>query len=60
MKKSSLAGILEAHAKLLDDLNTYPHLAGPVAQARVRLKEEIEFRRRLETGMDRQRDERFE
>jgi IstB-like ATP binding protein len=56
----SQAGILEDHEKLLDDLNSSPHLAGAVAQARVRLHEEIDFRLQLETSVERVRDERFE
>jgi hypothetical protein len=58
----SRAAIVEANAKLLDDLMAYPDpaVAEFVAQEKVRLCSAIEQERRHETEMDKKRDERFE
>lgn len=58
----SRAAIMEANAKLLDDLDTYvkPELMHGVPEAKTLLFQEIDRERRWETERDRSRDERFE
>lgn len=58
----SLATIMAANAKLLDELDGYSDLAFTefIARERARLSKEIEAERRTETLADRARDERFE
>lgn len=58
----SLATIMAANAKLLDELSGYSDLAFTefVALEKARLSKKIEADRRAETSADRARDERFE
>jgi hypothetical protein len=58
----SRASIIEANAKLLDDLERYPDPAvvAFAAQEKVRLAEHIEKEKRSEMARDRNRNERFE
>jgi hypothetical protein len=58
----SRVAIIEANATLLDELKEYPDsgIVKFVTQERTRLSLAVEHARRLETVMDRERDERFE
>lgn len=58
----SLAAIIEANAKLLDELDTYPDPAVVefLAQEKVRLRQAIDHERELEDVTNRQDSERFE
>lgn len=58
----SRASIVEAKAKLLDDLEQYPDPAvvAFVAQEKISLAKDIERQRRSEMAHDRKRNERFE
>lgn len=56
----SLSAILEAHTKLLDDLEVPPDLAGFIGEEKSRLRAAINVQQRSETELDKQRDERFE
>lgn len=54
--------IIEANAKLLDELEGYPDDAVRefISVEKLRLKQTVEEIRRQETELDRRRDERFE
>ena len=58
----SIATSLESRAALLDDLGTCddPNLMAYLPEAKMRLRQAIEWHRQMETATDKQADERFE